>query len=70
MKRYCEIKRLIQPNKLAKEIAPYLGLQPNSIMQQINRNSEDLLRLKIIFKTRGKSRLIDPDKFINWYLNH
>lgn len=70
MSDYHEIKRLVPPKIMAKEIAHYLGLQPNSILQQINRNSKDLLRLKIVYKTKGKSRLIDPEKFIHWYLNH
>lgn len=70
MKNHFEIEKLVQLKKMAEDIAPFLGLQPKSIMQQINRHSEDLLKRNIIFKTRGKSRLIDPEKFIDWYVKH
>jgi hypothetical protein len=61
----------LKPAKaFAAEASNSLGVKPGSILQQINRNLDELLSIGAVYKTKGKSRLVDPEKFINWYLNH
>jgi hypothetical protein len=61
----------LKPAKaFAAEASNPLGVKPGSILQQINRNLDELLSIGAVYKTKGKSRLVDPQKFMNWYLNH
>lgn len=61
----------LRPIKVfADEVSSSLGVKPESVLQQINRNLDELISLKAIYKTKGKSRLVDPEKFLQWYLQH
>ena len=57
-------------SQFTKDYAPRLGLKPNSLTMQINRHQDELIQAQAVFKTRGKGRLIDTEKFMNWYLCH
>lgn len=56
--------------EFTNHFAPKLGIKPNSLKVMIDRNQQELMELKAVFKSRGKARLIDSEKFLEWYLNH
>lgn len=61
----------LKPIKEFAEIyAPKLGVKPNSVKVTIDRHQSELIELGAVFKCRGKSRLINPEKFFEWYLGH
>ncbi|MBE0471442.1 MAG: hypothetical protein IBX55_18275 [Methyloprofundus sp.] len=54
----------------ADEYSQRLGVKPRSIRMMIDRNQNELIEAQAVFKTKGKSRLIDGDKFMQWYIQH
>ena len=54
----------------ADEYAQRLGVKPRSIRMMIDRNQEELIQVNAVFKTKGKSRLIDAQAFMAWYIEH
>ncbi|QCU90257.1 hypothetical protein [Thiomicrorhabdus sediminis] len=64
------IESLKPIKEFAEQYAPKLGIKPNSIKVTIDRNQAELIELGAVFKSRGKSRLINPEKFFEWYMEH
>lgn len=56
--------------QFAEEYSQRLGVKPRSIRMMVDRNQSELMEMQAIFKTKGKSRLVDPNKFMAWYIGH
>ncbi|MFA6699937.1 MAG: hypothetical protein WCS28_07170 [Thiomicrospira sp.] len=56
--------------QFADEYSQRLGVKPRSLRMMIDRNQDELINAGAVFKTKGKSRLIDAQKFMAWYLEH
>ena len=54
----------------ADEYAQRLGVKPRSIRMMVDRNQSALIEAGAVFRTKGKSRLIDAQAFMQWYINH
>ncbi|WP_019896258.1 hypothetical protein [Hydrogenovibrio halophilus] len=54
----------------AESYADKFGVKPKSLIIQIDRNQKELIEAGAVYKTRGKSRMIDADAFLRWYLCH
>ena len=35
-----------------------------------DRHADELISQGVMFRARGNGRLVDPDKFFEWYMNH
>ncbi|BBP43533.1 hypothetical protein [Thiosulfativibrio zosterae] len=53
----------------AKEFAPQIGVKPEAIRRMIDRNFYELRDQGIVFNSKGKSRLVNPERFFEWYLS-
>ncbi|AEG31538.1 hypothetical protein [Thiomicrospira cyclica] len=61
----------LQPiSQFAESFSQRLGIKPRSLKMMIDRNQDELIQTGAVFKTKGKSRLIDSQAFMAWYLNH
>lgn len=64
------IDNLIPIAQFADAYADRLGIKPRSLRMMIDRQQDELIERGAVFKTKGKSRLIDQQAFMQWYLNH
>lgn len=61
----------LQPiGEFCQERSTQFGNQARSLKTLIDRNASELIDKGILFKTKGRSRLVHPTKFMQWYLNH
>ena len=35
-----------------------------------DRHADELIEKGVMFRARGNGRLVDPDKFFDWYMSH
>jgi len=61
-----ELKPIV---KFAEESAPFFGVKPQAIRRTIDRNYDELKAIGAVFKTKGRGRVVNPDKFLKWYLD-
>lgn len=54
----------------ANEYSYRLGVKPRSLRVMIDRKQAELIEAGAVFRTRGKSRLVNPEAFMSWYLCH
>lgn len=60
----------LQPiNQFSNEFSGFIGIKPEAVKRMIDRNFCELNSIGAVFKTKGKSRLVDHKKFMEWYLN-
>lgn len=56
-------------NQFSNEFSEFIGIKPDAVKRMIDRHFGELNRIGAVFKTKGKSRLVDHKKFMEWYLD-
>ena len=60
------LKPIIQ---FSNDSAQIFGVKPEAIRRMIDRNYDELKTIGAVFKTKGRGRVVNPDKFLKWYLD-